>query len=143
MEKQESRSHFPKVVELETADPGFGSRQLSTSDYTLIAPNNHLSSALPSFARKTCDCNYSWFYGGSSLLRMLVASWCDPSQPGPPCLDLCPLLFFFFQCSVLPNRTPGSSLAAEVTEQEPFHRRDCMTPRNLRRVFKRVELNLD
>lgn len=51
-------------------------------------------------------------------------------------LDLSPL--FSFQCSVLPNLAFGAAWLQEVTKQESFHHGDCMTPRNLRRVFKRV-----
>ena len=81
-----------------------------------------------------------WFLGAALCLWARgILRW-----QGLPhaCFDLSPLPFSL-QCSVPPNPALGGSLAAEVTEQESFYHRDCMTPRNLRRVFKRVYLNLD
>ena len=106
-----------------------------------ITTLNHQPSVAHSpSGRKTRDCHPSLVLRGRVVLcsghwRAVRATLGREVRPHT-CSDMPSL--FSFQCSVPPNLALGSSLAAEVTEQESSHRRDCMTPRSLRRVFKRV-----
>ena len=136
-----ARNYFPKVV-VNNSQSQDSNQCGWTAEKThfITTLNHHLPVAHSPSGRKTHDCHPSLILRGWVFLcsghRQEVRAILGWEVRPHTCSDEPSL--FSFQCSVPPNLALGSSLAAEVTEQASSHRRDCMTPRSLRRVFKRV-----